>query len=245
MQRWDTSRCLQECWVKGRWCVPIRALSKTDTVGVSAYTERRVLILPYLFISSFHLPCVLIAKLDFQLNLAPGKHDILPFQTLLTLSFFMQPVTATDPLFASWERIHHTNLQLRSCVSVCRIKSSRISIVPERSLLPPLFVKFSCCTQCCTGRSEEALLSIAASKHFSLGGRVTGSLWHGLFVRGFGEWLVSLCSLKKARAWVLEQSKVTAMSPSITTRWLTGKMGWALLLGSNKNSNKKERETTD
>lgn len=25
--------------VEGRWCVLIRALSKTDTVGVSAYTE--------------------------------------------------------------------------------------------------------------------------------------------------------------------------------------------------------------
>lgn len=65
----------------------------------------------------------------------------------------------------------------------CRIKIQGSLLL----LLPPLVVKFSCCTQCCTGRSEEALFSSAASKHFSLGGRVTGSLWHGLFVRGFGE----------------------------------------------------------
>lgn len=78
--------------VKGRWCVAIRALSKTDTVGVSAYTEWRVFIPPYLFISS-HLLCVLIAKLDFQLNLAPGKHNILPFQRYSYYAFFILPVT--------------------------------------------------------------------------------------------------------------------------------------------------------
>lgn len=36
---------------------------------------------------------------------------------------------------------------------------------------------------------------------------------------------------KKVRPRVLEQSKVTAMSPGITTWWLTGKMGWALFAG--------------
>lgn len=36
---------------------------------------------------------------------------------------------------------------------------------------------------------------------------------------------------KKARPRVLEQSKVTAMSPGITTWWVTGKMGWALFAG--------------
>lgn len=74
--------------VEVRWCVAIRALSKTDTVGVSAYTEWRVFIPPYLFISSSHLLCVLIAKLDFQLNLAPGKHEILPFQAYSYHAFF-------------------------------------------------------------------------------------------------------------------------------------------------------------
>lgn len=112
-------------------------------------------------------------------------------------------------------------------------------------LLPPLCSELCCCTQRCAGCSEEALLSTAASKHFSSSGRVTGSLWHELFVRGFRDWLVSLCPLKMASAWVLERSKVTAMSPSITTRWLTGKMGWALLLAPNKNTNKEDRETTD
>lgn len=36
---------------------------------------------------------------------------------------------------------------------------------------------------------------------------------------------------KKVHPRVLEQSKVTAMSPGITTWWLTGKMGWALFAG--------------
>lgn len=107
------------------------------------------------------------------------------------------------------------------------------------------------CVQSSAAASSAALLqwrsppSCCSFKAFSLGGRLTGSLWHELFVRGFRDWLVSLCPLKMAYVWVLEQSKVTAMSPSITTRWLTGKMGWALLLGSNKNTNKVDRETTD
>lgn len=46
--------------VGARWRVAIGAQSKTDTVGVSAYTEWRDL-----FISSTHLLRVLMNKLDF------------------------------------------------------------------------------------------------------------------------------------------------------------------------------------
>lgn len=63
--------------VGARWRVAIGAQSKTDTVGVSAYTEWRDL-----FISSTHLLRVLMNKLDFQLDLAPGCQDMLPCPTL-------------------------------------------------------------------------------------------------------------------------------------------------------------------
>lgn len=62
----------------------LECLSKTDTVGVSAHTRTGVL--------SFHPPPTsghaLIAKLDFQVNLAPGKCDMLQFQTWLTFAAF-------------------------------------------------------------------------------------------------------------------------------------------------------------
>lgn len=59
--------------VGARWRVAIGAQGKTDTVGVSAYTEWRDL-----FVSSTHLLCVLMNKLDFQLDLPPGRQDTLP-----------------------------------------------------------------------------------------------------------------------------------------------------------------------
>lgn len=62
--------------VGARWRVVIGAQGKTDTVGVSAYTEWRDL-----FISSTHLLSVLMNKLDFQLDLPPGRQDTLPQPT--------------------------------------------------------------------------------------------------------------------------------------------------------------------
>lgn len=66
MQRRDTSRCLRE-----------RLKSERD--GVFRLLEVVLLTLTissYLFICSSHLLYVFITDLDFQLNLAPRKHDL-------------------------------------------------------------------------------------------------------------------------------------------------------------------------
>lgn len=161
--------------VKERWCVAIRAMSKTDTVGVSAHTEWKVFIRPYLFISSSHLLCVLIAKRDFQLNLALGKHAILPFQTYSYLACFY---ATGDSCY--WKTFYHAS-PMFLFVFLSLFLFRKICITSSFS------AKFCRCTQHCTGRNEEAHVSIAASKHFSLCGRLTGSLWRELFVRGFGD----------------------------------------------------------
>lgn len=62
----------------------LERLSNTDTVGVSANAQAVVLSLqppP----TSGH---ALIAKLDFQVNTAPGKSDTLQFQTWLKFAAF-------------------------------------------------------------------------------------------------------------------------------------------------------------
>lgn len=217
-----------------RWRVVIGALGKTDTVGVSAYTEWRELIPPFLF-------CFPICFMFWWLSLT---FDSIGHQGDMRCCHSQHLF-----LYCQWQNqslqiIDHANFLLWEHFR-CGMNSSKVYFLLRRSILPPLCSERCCYTQHCTDCSEEALLSTTASKHFSSGGRVTGSLWHELFVRGFRDWLVSLCPLKMAYAWVLEWSKVTAMSPSITTRWLTGKMGWVLLRGSNKNTNKEDRETTD
>lgn len=110
--------------------------------------KRRVFLPPYLFISSPHLLRVLIAKLDFQLNLAPGKHDILPFQRYSYIVFF-----------TTGDRVG----KKRSC----SCKRDEEYLLFSKMVIISLFRAgffFFCC--CCTGHSEEAFLSGAASKHF-------------------------------------------------------------------------------
>lgn len=64
----------------------LERLSKTDTVGVSDHTRGGGLI----FSPPNPQPWAraLIAKLDFQVNLAPGMRDTLQFQTWLTFAAF-------------------------------------------------------------------------------------------------------------------------------------------------------------
>lgn len=79
--------CLQECLKSELEMVALRLerLGETDTVGVSART--RGVGVGEAVVLSFHpsqplqpWARVFIAKLDFQVNLAPGKRDALPFQ---------------------------------------------------------------------------------------------------------------------------------------------------------------------
>lgn len=167
-------------WSRGEMVRSDRALRKTDTVGVSA----DILIPSYLFISSCHLLCVFIAKLDFQLNLALEKHDILPFQTYCCLAFFF--FTTSDNKIAAvcllGDNLPHWLLgQWSVYLFVGEFKDF---CHPEGHSYLLLVVKLQAAAL--TGHREEAL-SVTASKHFFLGGRVTGSLWRGLFVRGFLE----------------------------------------------------------
>lgn len=110
-----------------------------------------------------------------------------------------------------------------SPTALCATSGHLKGVFSGGSVLPPLRSELCCCA--------SVRPALAAVKKLSFLLQLQSIFW--------------LCPLKMADAWVLQRSKVTAMSPSITTRWRTGRTGRALSLGSNKNTNKADGEPTD
>lgn len=112
---------------------------------------------------------------------------------------------------------------LPSPTALCATSGHLKGVFSGGSVLPPLRSELSCCA--------SVRPALAAVKKLSFLLQLQSIFW--------------LCPLKMADAWVLQRSKVTAMSPSITTRWLTGRTERALSLDSDKNTNKADGELTD